>query len=175
MAQIPHVRSKDHPSTLYLQFEPKREMKEGLNSEGTVDLNPGFSPISRWLTAAFDYDDFTSNPDATGYEVKAQLPSGSIALRVLARVDEVFDNVTTPAIGDDDDPNGWNEAAALDSTGLKIDPNAAFMPGGATGGKYYEDGDTIDIQTNNATAPTQGMGVLFVEVISYHEAAEAEW
>jgi hypothetical protein len=175
MAEVPHARNEDHPATEYFQFELKREQKAGLNSGGETDANPGFSPISRWISAAFDYDDFASNPSLTGYEAKVQVPRDSMVLRVVARVDETFDNVSTPIIGDDADPNGWNEDAGLGSTGFKYDPDAAFGPDGGTGGKYYEDGDTIDVQTQNGTAPTQGKGILFIEVISYHEDAEAEW
>jgi len=175
MAEVPHARSEDHPSTEYFQFEPKREQKAGLNSGSEVDANPGFSPIGRWLAFAFDYDDFASNPDLSGYKATVQVPRDTIALRAYARIDEAFDNASSVNIGDDSDPNGWANAIDITGTGLKFDPDAAYMPNGTTGAKYYEDGDTIDIETGTGTAPTQGKGILFVEVISYHEDAEAEW
>jgi hypothetical protein len=175
MTTIPHARKNDHPATLYLQFEPKRDQKEGLNSAATTDPNPGFSPVTRWLCFAFDYADFASNPDLTGYKATVLMPRDTIALRAVVRVDTAFDNASSVNVGDDTDPNGWANALDLESTGAKFDPDAAYQPGGTTGGVYYADGDTVDIETATGTAPTAGQGLLFIEVISYHEDANAEW
>lgn len=174
MSDIVRARNEDHPSTEYLQFEPKREMRAGLNSASTTDVNPGFSPISRWLAVAFDYDDFASNPDAAGYKASFIVPTDTIALRCVLRIDEAFDNASSVNVGDDTDPNGWASGIDIESTGLKGSYDAAYMPG-AGNGAYYEDGDTVDIETGTGTAPTQGKGICFLEVISYHEDAEAEW
>lgn len=176
MSDIVRARNEDHPSTQYLQFEPKREMREGLNSASATDVNPGFSPISRWMMVAFDYDDFASNPDVVdSYKASFIVPTDTIALRCVLRIDEAFDNASDVNVGDDSTADGWMDGMDLESTGGKFDPDGDYQPGGSTGGCYYEDGDTIDIETASGTAPTAGKGLLALEVISYHEDAEAEW
>jgi len=172
---ITHARNEDHPSTEYFQFEPKRDKRAGNNSASTVDENPGFSPISRWLTATLDNSDFASNPDATGYRAQFIVPRDTIALQCVVRVDEAFDNASSVNIGDGSDADGWAQSLNLTGTGLKIDPDAAYQPGGSGGGKYYEDGDTVDVETATGTVPSQGKALLFLKIISYHEDAEAEW
>jgi hypothetical protein len=117
-----------------------------------------------------------SNTDiGDSYKAEALVPRDTIALRAVVRIDEVFDNASSVNVGDGTDPNGWLAAQDFTAAGGKFDPDAAYQAGGATGGAYYEDGDTIEIETATGTAPTQGKGILFLEVISYHEDAEAEW
>jgi len=146
----------------------------------------GKSPISRWLAWAIEHDEFVSDPDKIGYVARCQIPRGTIALRVMTRVDTAFLAATPGAdidIGDDNIANGW--ADSLDwSTAAGVimadqdavyndpttDPNA-----GVAGAQYYETGDTIDINWNNATAPTAGKAIVFLLCISYHEDLNAEW
>lgn len=171
---IVHARSKKHPSTTYVQFEPKREKKEGLGSAGLVDTNPGFSPIARWMVAAFTHEDFVSTN--TGHQVEFQLPTNTIALRAFLRIDEEFDNASAAIVGDADDTDGWVEASDITgTTGLFLTHDADYQPaGGANAGRFYPDGKRILLNTANATAPTEGKGLLFMEVVSYHEPLEAE-
>jgi len=177
MSQLPYARSKDASNTYYLTFKAVHQSRDGLNSGSIVDADTGKSPVSRWLTGAFAYDDFTSNPDSVGHEVRFLLPPNTFVLRVAARVDTAFVGTGNNDIdiGDDDDPDGWGDALDFSSTGGKYDPNSEFNPAGTTGFKYYSDLDSIDVQFKNATAPTAGEALLHVEVISYHEDLGAEF
>lgn len=176
---VVYARKSIAPDTQYFGFKAvKHSSRDGLNSASVVDADTGTSPISRWLAYVFDYADFTSNNQgATGHEVDCLLPAQSIVLRVVARVDVAFVGTGNNDIdvGDDDAADGWGDGLDFSSTGAKYDPNAAFNSAGATGFKHYATVDSIDVHFKNATAPTAGKALLFVEVISYHEAYEADY
>lgn len=176
---VVYARKSRAPDTQYFGFKPvKHSSRDGLNSASTVDADTGYSPISRWLAYAFDYADFTSNDQgATGHEVDCLLPVQSIVMRVVARVDTAFVGTGNNDIdiGDDVDADGWGDGLDFSTTGAKYDPDAAFNSAGATGFKHYATLDSIDVHFKNATAPTAGAAILFVEVISYHEAYEEEF
>lgn len=171
---IAHARSSKHPSTQFFQFEPKREQKDGLNSASEVDVNPGFSPVSRWMAAAFEHDDFTSVADGNNSRVEFQVPENTIVLRAMLRIDKALDNASGATLGDADDNDGWITATSIESTGVKYTYNAAYQPAGTTGVRHYTSGGRIRLDTNEHPAPTEGAGLILVEVISYHEEYEAE-
>lgn len=180
----PYARSNDIENTTYMTFRVIHSDRGGSDdAAGIVDTDSGKSPVARWLTWALDYDDFVSNPTgATGYVAKCQVPRGTIALKLLARLEEVFAGAgkTDIDIGDGDNTDGWADAFNWGTTtGLYYDENAAYNTGDASAGvagpQYYSGADTIDVLWGNATAPTQGKVVIFLEVISYHEDVGAEW
>ena len=145
--------SNRNPSTSLFQFEAGRDPKLGL------------SPVSRWLTCSYTYEDLTASA------INVQIPPKSIVLRVWHRVEIAFTGVTAMIVGDGDATNGWLATGLIvpGTPGAVTDPTSAYH---LLFGKWYEDGDTIDIaQTGIATA---GAGILFVELISYHEAYDAE-
>jgi len=97
-------------------------------------------------------------------------------MRVVARVDTAFVGTGNNDIdiGDDVDADGWGDGLDFSSQGAKYDPDAVFNSAGSTGFKHYATLDSIDVHFKNATAPTAGEAILFVEVISYHEAYSEE-
>lgn len=148
-----NCQSSRMPSTSMFQFEAGRLPANGL------------SPISRWLTYAYTYEDLVASA------INVQIPPKTIVLRAWHRVDAAFTGVTAVIVGDGDNTQGWLATGLIvpGTPGAVCDPTAAYV---AAGGKWYPDGDTIDIaQTGIATA---GSGILFVEMISYHEDYEAE-
>lgn len=180
MATLPYARKQSAPDTWYETFKAvKHSSRDGLNSASTVDNDTGQSPISRWLAYALDYSDFASNPAATGYIARCQIPRGTIALRCAVRVDVLFDgSASTEAdvdIGDGNNSAGWIDSADFSGTGLVVGPSGAYQWDTDGTGAFYEDGDTLDISHKSTTAPTAGEAVIFLEVISYHEDLSAEW
>lgn len=182
----PYARSNDIENTTYMTFRVIHSDRGGSDdAAGTVDADSGKSPVARWLTWALDHDDFVSNPTgATGHMAKCQVPRGTIALKLLARLDEVFDDEAEADdidIGDGNDTDGWADSLnwITDGVGLYYDADAAYNTGdasaGVSGPQYYSGADTIDVLWKNATAPTQGKVVIFLQVISYHENVGAEW
>jgi hypothetical protein len=176
---IVYARKSDAPNTHYETFKAvKHSSRDGLGSAAVTDADTGKSPLSRWITYAFNYADFTSNlSGATGYEVNCLLPAQTMAFRCWARVDTAFVGTGNNDIdvGDDTDPDGWGDGLDFSSTGGKYDPDAAYNPNGTTGFTYNTDVDSVDVQFKNATAPTAGEAMLFIEVVSYHEALSNEW
>lgn len=147
------LKSDAKDSTAYFAFEPTRDPEDGM------------SPISRWLSYAYAYT------DATLSVISVHVPPGSMVLRVAHRADTAFTGVTAITIGDGAAADGWmatGVATVATAGNFVVDYDSTFT---ATG-KYYADGDTIDItQTGIATA---GTGKIFIEVISYAEALAAE-
>ena len=141
------------PDTGYFAFGATRDPAESM------------SPVSRWIAQAYDYGDLVASV------FSMHVPPGSRVLRVYHEVQVAFTGVTAMIVGDGDGTNSWIATANITpgTVGDFVnDPDAAY----AVVGKLYQDGDTIDIiQTGVATA---GEGILWVEVISYAEAVEAE-
>jgi hypothetical protein len=141
------------PDTGYFAFGATRDPAESM------------SPISRWIAQAYDYEDLSAST------FSMHVPPGSRVLRVAHEVQVAFTGVTAMIVGDGDTTNGWIVSGTITPGTVGdfvFDPDSTF---GAVG-KFYQDGDTIDIiQTGVATA---GEGILWVEVISYAEAVEAE-
>lgn len=178
------VFKSNAPPTAYSEFQIQRSQRHGLNSGAVFDTaDSGYSPVSRWLAKAFTYDDFVSNPSgAVGHVVQVQVPRGTIMLQCLVRVDTLFAGgaPTDVDVGTGGTPgaapgDAWGDGLDFSSTGVKYDPNADNNPGGSVGFGYYEDGDTIDVYWQNATAPTAGQAILFMKLISYHEDLNEEW
>ena len=121
----------------------------------------GMFPITYWLNAAYDYGDISAS------QVTVEIPPRTKILRVAHQITEALTGVTSIIIGDDTDPNGWvANAYGAGTAGLFItDYTAAY----AAVGKYYADGDTIDITFGGTATWTAGSGKLFIEVLSYFE------
>jgi hypothetical protein len=180
MATVPYVRKTDAPDTYLETFKAvKHSSRDGLGSGAITDNDTGKSPISRWLSFAFQYSDFVSNDTgATGHKVKCQIPRGTMALLAVARVDTAFVGTGNNDIdvGDGSTTDGWMNGMDFSSTGLKVDPDGAYQITKSDGtGAFYPDGDTVDVLFKNATAPTAGEAILFLQVISYHEDLSREW
>lgn len=151
---VAQCKSESRPDTAYFAFVTTRDPEEG------------HSPISRWMSKAYDYEDQTASI------VGIHVPPGSRVLRLRHEVSEAFTGVTAMIVGDGVTDNGWIETGVITpgTAGDFIgDLSAAFE---AQGGKFYQDGDTIDVEfTGVATA---GSGIVFIEVISYAEEVAAE-
>ncbi len=177
-----YARSSKAPDTQYFQFKIIREQKGG-EVDGVYDHDIGYSPISRWLAFVLDYEDFISNPNATGHMIQCQIPVGTIIKDCIVRVDKIFSSTGSDDIdiGDTDQTDGWADGLDFTSTGLKHDTNAAYTDKDAdpnpdvAGMQLYMDGDTVDVLFKNGTPPVAGRAILFLETISYHEKYEAEW
>jgi hypothetical protein len=175
------VYKTDKPGTHLGTFERQREQKHGYTGE-TPDYNSGMSPMTRWLAKAFSYADFESQPD-TGYVMcKFPIHPNTIILRAMVRVDTAFEGTGTDSVdigtggtADAAPGDGWGENLNLQSTGLKFDPDADYNPAGSSGPQLYTDGDTVDMLVSSYIVPTAGYGILFLEVITYNEALNAEW
>jgi len=110
--------------------------------------------------------------DQSASTVKCIVPPGSRVIQVAHEVHTAFAGVTAMVVGDGDTANGWLETGVISPTASS--PEFVFDYDSAFGikGKLYMSGDTIDIGfTGIATA---GTGILWVMVISYAEAANAE-
>lgn len=151
---VDKTKSNVKPATAYFAFETTRDPEDGM------------SPIPRWLTLAYNYEDMATSL------VSLHVPPLSMVLRVIHRVDEVMTGVTALVVGDGATANGWIETGLIDPTAagdFAADIDATFP---ALGGKIYPDGDTIDITITGVAAA--GKGILFAEVVSYAEALGAE-
>jgi hypothetical protein len=183
----PFARSKSAPDTYYATFKQVRAQRATADGDAVSDVDTGRSPISRWLTYAFQYSDKVSNAAGSAWVVKCLVPRGSIVLDALVRLDEAFNGTGADSveIGDSDQASGY--AAAIDLTtsvanGPVIfrDANAVYVnkasdaSAGSTGPQYYEDGGVVEIELAT-TLPTQGKALLFLHTISYNEDQAAEW
>ncbi|MCP4537693.1 MAG: hypothetical protein GY832_11140 [Chloroflexi bacterium] len=159
------VHSTKAPGTYLGTFQAQRQQKLG-EVEGEYDQHIGRSPMSRWVAFAFDYTSF-EDEDGVYQMVKHQLPARTIARDAFVRVDEGFVGAATASIGDDNDADGWFAAQSLAAPG-------AFKAGGAyaTAGFAYEGGE---ISVDVGSLPTAGQAIVFVEIITYHEALGAEF
>lgn len=147
------LKSNVSPSTGYFAFETPRDPEEGM------------SPISRWLSYTYTYEDLTLSI------VSFHIMPGTMVLRVAHRVEEAFTGVTAIIVGDGVDDNGWITTGKIDATGagtFTLDETAALV---ATG-KYYADGDTIDLEHTGVASA--GLGHIHIEVISYAETLAVE-
>lgn len=185
MAPI-YVRSKEAPDTVLFTFRVVHDYRGIIEGDITDSPLTGKSPISRWLAWAVDYDDFVSHPDQVGYVARCQIPRGTIAIQCVTRVDTAFLAATPGAdidIGDGNDPNGWADSLDWSTSAgvIMADANAAYNDptsdpaAGSAGIQYYSTGDTLDVNWNNATAPTAGRAIVFLKCISYHEELNTEW
>lgn len=148
------LKSNVRASTGYFAFETPRDPEEGM------------SPISRWLSYSYTYEDLSSSI------VAFHVPPGSMVLRVAHRVEEAFTGVTAVIVGHvGGDVDGWittGKIAATVAGDFTLDETAAHV----AVGMYYPDGDTIDLaHTGIALA---GSGHIHIEVISYAETLAAE-
>ena len=179
------VSKSNAPGTKYVMFEIQREQRVGLNSGDTYDADLGFSPITRWLAKAFEYDDAISVA-GTGMVVRVPVPRGALVLNVAFLLDEAFDQAGSDAVdaGDGNDADGWADGISLQTSVANgrvclWDVSAAYNTGdavkGTSGPQMYPDGDTIDVIVGTADDGTAGKAILLMRVISYHEDIEAEW
>jgi hypothetical protein len=172
-----YAHSNRAPNTLYTRFKAVHSQRTGSDNSGsTTDYESGASPISRWVAMAFDYSDFTSNSEALGYVARLPVPAGTLAIGCFARVDTLFASTGANDIdvGDGDGADDWLDGVDFSSVGIKCDWDDAYNRSNGTG-KFYRYGDTIDVKWKNATAPTAGKAIIFLEVVSYNEDYNAEW
>ena len=142
------------PSTRYFQFETGR------------DPAAGKSPITRWMSAYYDYEDLGASM------VSFHVPPGTMVLKVIHRVDTALTGVTDVLIGDGDASNGWIATGTITPAtagDCVTDPDSTYH---ALGVKRYSTGDTIDISMTGIASA--GSGMIFIETISYAEAVAAE-
>jgi len=175
---IRDVYQSDNKNTTYGEFSYIREQKHGRNSGALYDPDSGYSPMTRWLAKAFDYSDFVSSPQGrTGHVAQLPIPRGSIVLRCVTRVDTAFVGTgnTDIDIGDPDDQDGWADGISFATTGVKIDGDADYNWHADGTGVFYDTGGTVQVLFQNATAPTAGEAIVFLEIISYHEDLSKEW
>jgi len=183
MATVPYARKEDAPDTYLITFKAvKHSSRDGLGSGSVVDNDTGKSPVSRWLAFAFDYNDLVSRPGPSGYEVKCQLPRGTLALRCAVRVDTAWTGVGASQVdvGDSNDADGWAQDLNFNTVGLKNGGTLAVYNWGhgtSTGpwGQLYMAGAIVTVIFPWAIAQTTGEAILFLEVISYHEEYSREW
>lgn len=149
-----NVQSDIQPGTAYFQFERGRDPLEGM------------SPISRWMSQAYEYTDLSAS------QIFLHLPPGTMLMKVVHRVDAVLTGCTDILIGDGDAANGWITTGIITpgTAGDTVtDPTSVNH---ALGVKRYPTGDVLTLAF--AGVVTAGAGIVFAEVISYAEALEAE-
>lgn len=119
----------------------------------------GMFPITYWLNAAYAFGDISAS------QVTVELPPRCKVLRVAHQITAALTGIDAIEIGDGADPNGWVADAYGGGTAGEFitDYTAAY----AAVGKYYADGDTMDI--NFSGIASAGSGKLFIEVLSYFE------
>jgi hypothetical protein len=178
------------PDTQYFQFKPVNDARAGLNSTSTVANDNGMSPITRWLSFAFDFDDLTSTA-ATGEFIRLDIPRGTLVMDCYVRLDAAFVGGThnDVNIGDTNDADGYADgldwSAMTDATIPQFfhDASAAYVADtadivqGTSGAQYFQWGGYVEIwpNTNIATAATAGRAIVFLKTISYNENLAAEW
>jgi hypothetical protein len=163
-------------------------MRSSLDGDATTDRDTGKSPVTRWLSYAFDHADVVSNAGGTAWVVNCLVPRGSIIYDALIRLDEAFDGTDADSVevGDSNQASGW--AAAIDLTQdpgttpiLIRDADAVYTDrtsdasAGATGPQYYKDGGAVIVTLCTGDPPTQGKAILLLRTISYNEPPESEW
>lgn len=148
------VTNDASPHTGYFAFETTRNPEDGM------------SAIVRCMGYYYTYADQTAST------VKCIVPPGSRVIQVAHEVHTAFTSVTAMIVGDGDDDNGWIASGVISPTASSPEFVFDYDADLAVKGKLYMSGDTIDIKlTGIATA---GSGILWVMVISYAEAANAE-
>lgn len=148
------LKNNDSPHTGYFAFETTRNPEDGM------------SAIVRCLGYFYTYADQSAST------VKCIVPPGSRVIQVAHEVHTAFASVTAMVVGDGDTANGWIASGVISPTASS--PEFVFDYDSTFGvkGKLYMSGDTLDIGfTGIATA---GTGILWIFVISYAEAANAE-
>jgi hypothetical protein len=140
-----------------MQFAKVRSSRSALDGDATTDVDTGASPVTRWLTYAFDYADRVSNAGGTAWVINCLVPRGSLVFDAMVRLDQPG---TTPIWIRDADAVYVNKTSDISA--------------GATGPQYYVDGGVVVIVLAT-TLPTQGRAVLFLATISYNEPQNSEW
>ena len=168
------ARQEKGADTAYFSFKIVRSQLDGTGMDDTsVTEDVGYSPVSRWLTYALNYDDVTSGVN-TAY---VAIPAGTIVLRGLIRVDTVFVVATTVDVGDANQSAGWLSSQSVAATGVYFETAAVYNAGnasaGATGPQYYENGGYVIFSFDDM--PTAGELILMLEVPSYNEPLSSEW
>ena len=151
---ITSLKNQTSPHTAYWAFETPR------------DPEVGMSPISRWKGFYYLYSDQTAS------EVSVMIPRGTRMLRVAHEVHTAFTGVTAMTIGDGSAADGWIATAVISPTAATPEFVLDYDSTYAAVGKLYMDGDTLDIAF--AGIATAGSGIVWMEFISYGEAADAE-
>ena len=149
-----NVQSDVQPGTAFFQFERGR------------DPLLGMSPVSRWMSQAYVFTDIVASA------LTLHVPPGTMVLRAVHRVDAALSGCTDLLVGDGDAANGWITTGVVTpgtAGDCVTDPTSVNH---ALGVKRYGAGDTIDLAFSGVI--TAGAGILFIEVISYTEALEAE-
>ena len=142
------------PHTAYWAFETTR------------DPEVGMSPISRWKGFYYLFSDQSAST------VSVIIQRGTRALRVAHEVHTAFAGVTAMTIGDGAAADGWIATGVITPTAATPEFVLDYDSTYAAVGKMYMDGDTLDIAfTGIATA---GSGIVWMEYISYGEAANEE-
>ncbi len=94
----------------------------------------------RLVSATLDTSVYNVDTSATGALELISVPADTFVAWVQLNVLTAEGSSVALIIGDGDDPNGWMEAGALNTTGLQI--NAGAFP--TANGKVYTTADTID-------------------------------
>lgn len=143
------LTDSNSPQTAFLQFEVTRDPNEGL------------SPVTRWLSRSFDYEDQSASV------VSIHVPPMTFVKGAVLQISTAWTNTTAVSVGDSVNAQGWIVSGQIDPTvagEMELDYDAAFV----VTGKLYQTGDLITVTfTGVATA---GTAKLFIEVISYNEA-----
>jgi len=183
----PYASRKRGRDTAYMQFAKVRSQRHTLDGDAATDADTGASPVTRWLTYAFDYEDRVSNSGGTEWIVNCLVPRGALVFDAMLRLDEEFDGTgaNSVEIGDANQASGY--AAAIDLTAVPgntplwyRDADAVYVnkasdiAAGATGPQYYQEGGVVIVQLAT-TLPTQGRAILFLATISYNEPQDSEW
>lgn len=168
-------RSEKGADTQYFSFKIVRDQRSGLGTGAVVAEDVGYSPITRWLAYAVNYDDAVSGAAITA---RAGIPAGTIVLEGgLVRVDQAWGALTLN-IGDGTDADGWGVGVDISTAGVLLwDRDAAYNTGdpvaGTSGPQYYQNGGEL-ILTFSAN-PAAGRAVVFLKTLSYNEPLGGEW
>jgi len=143
---LTQLNDAKRPYTAYLQTANFRDQEEGM------------FPFTYWIAYAYDFSDISASL------IEIEVPPGAIVLQVGHQISAALTGITAITIGDDDAAAGWvADAWVAGATGFYTDYTAAY----AAAGKWYDDGDTIDVAfTGIALA---GSGKVFVKILSYTE------
>ena len=186
---VRHVRGKRAPDTAYTTFKTVHSQRSATrDGDPNTDVDLGSSPITRWLSYAFTFEDGASNTDGR-YTYSFLVPRGSIIMDAMVRLDEEWDGTGSDVnIGDSSQASGYADALDLtsaitttpilkrDASAVYVDKDAADIVAGTTSFQIYINGGTVlAVAQGSPINMTQGKAILFLKTLSYHEPLDSEW
>lgn len=188
-----YVRRKKAPDTAYMTFKRVHSSRSVImDADLSTDADVGYSPVTRWLTFAIDYEDIASNSAGDAHVINLAIPRGALIKDCFVRIDTAWtsESADDVDIGDSNTTAGyadgldWSTSVGTtpvwqrDASGADYIDTTTDITAGSAGAQYYKNGGTVVVTFKTAftsSVPTAGRSIIFLETISYNEPQGSEW